>query len=111
MAFVKTHLPCSDCGSSDALSIDDAGYSKCFACDIRKNTSTSDFIVEETRVIDNTIYRPIQDRRISKATCELYKCAYSDNNLVFNYTNSAGHVVAQKIKTPDKRFSTAGKLE
>ena len=108
MAFVKTHLPCSDCGSSDALSIDDAGYSKCFACDIRKNTSTSDFIVEETRVIDNTIYRPIQDRRISKATCELYKCAYSDNNLVFNYTNSAGHVVAQKIKTPDKRFSTAG---
>jgi hypothetical protein len=49
MAFVKTHLPCSDCGSSDALSIDDAGYSKCFACDIRKNTSTSDFIVEETR--------------------------------------------------------------
>jgi hypothetical protein len=25
MAFIKTHLPCDDCGSSDARSVDDGG--------------------------------------------------------------------------------------
>lgn len=30
--WVQTHLPCPDCGSSDALSINDEGWSKCFSC-------------------------------------------------------------------------------
>jgi hypothetical protein len=36
MAFIKTHLACDDCGSSDARSVDDAGWSHCFSCDTRK---------------------------------------------------------------------------
>lgn len=30
--WVETHQPCPDCGSSDALSINSEGWSKCFAC-------------------------------------------------------------------------------
>jgi twinkle protein len=108
MTFVSTHKPCDDCGSSDALSIDDKGWSTCFACNRRKPPGGNNIVQIKPTTLDEGDYRPIQDRRISSATCKLYKAAYRGTDLVFNYTNAAGHIVAQKIKTPDKRFSTAG---
>ena len=36
MGFVKTHLPCEDCSSSDGRSVDDKGWSHCFVCETRK---------------------------------------------------------------------------
>ena len=30
--FVKFHLPCSSCGSTDALSLNEDGSTKCFSC-------------------------------------------------------------------------------
>lgn len=41
MSFIKTHLECDDCGSSDARSIDDSGWSHCFSCDTRKPVDVS----------------------------------------------------------------------
>ena len=32
MAFVKLHLPCPSCPSSDALCVDDGGRAYCFSC-------------------------------------------------------------------------------
>lgn len=32
LKFKNTHLPCPDCGSSDALAINDDGSTKCFSC-------------------------------------------------------------------------------
>lgn len=32
MAFVKLHQQCDDCGSSDALSMNEDGSSYCFSC-------------------------------------------------------------------------------
>ena len=32
MAFVKLHLPCPSCPSSDALCVDDNGRAYCFSC-------------------------------------------------------------------------------
>ena len=32
MAFVKLHLPCPSCPSSDALCVDDSGRAYCFSC-------------------------------------------------------------------------------
>ena len=31
--FVKYHLPCHECGSSDAVSVNEDGSAKCFSCD------------------------------------------------------------------------------
>lgn len=111
MAFVELHKPCSDCGSSDGLSVDDKGWSTCFVCETRTPPEDLDTIIEEkvTKPVEEVLdYKPIPDRRISSATCRLYKCAYKGDNLVFNYTNEDGHVIAQKIKTPEKKFSVSG---
>ena len=35
MPFVKTHLPCNDCGSSDGMSLNDDGWTHCFVCEAR----------------------------------------------------------------------------
>ena len=32
MSFVELHQPCPDCGSSDALSVNDDGSAFCFSC-------------------------------------------------------------------------------
>ena len=40
MDFIKTHLPCEECGSSDALSLNADGSTKCFACGEFKPNNT-----------------------------------------------------------------------
>lgn len=32
--WVQTHLPCPECSSSDAYSINDRGWGKCFSCGV-----------------------------------------------------------------------------
>lgn len=107
MPFVSTHKPCPDCGSSDALSIDDRGWSTCFSCSTRK-APEGNIVTLQQPSPDEGKYLPIQDRRISSATCRLYKLSYKGTDLVASYTNAAGHVIAQKIRTVDKKYSTAG---
>lgn len=43
MAFVKTHLPCPDCGGSDPASLNEDGSLYCFSCDklIKNHDSSS----------------------------------------------------------------------
>jgi hypothetical protein len=81
MTFVSTHKPCDDCGSSDALSIDDKGWSTCFACNRRKPPGGNNIVQIKPTTLDEGDYRPIQDRRISSATCKLYKAAYRGTDL------------------------------
>ena len=33
LKFIKYHLPCPSCKSSDALSLNEDGSAKCFSCD------------------------------------------------------------------------------
>lgn len=43
--LVRSHLPCSDCGSSDALSEYDDGHTFCFACEAH---TQGDVVTEDT---------------------------------------------------------------
>ena len=62
---IKTHQPCTSCGSSDALSVYDDGHTYCFSCEETLRE------VNEVENIDD--YRPTKpdtpwsERRISKA--------------------------------------------
>ena len=115
----KTHLPCEDCGSSDALSINTDGYSHCFNCETHKKVdgeyTPKERIVTATPLNENVIdllthkqYRTLTDRRISRETCEKYKCFLDGENIIFGYSTKEGALCATKTRTPDKNFTIQG---
>lgn len=124
MAFVQQHLPCVLCDSSDAMSIDDNGWGKCFSCSknippevLKEYNVTAVNGDTDSRVVhlpprtsptdapkkpQGVIYHGISDRKITEATCKFYGVGYRGDNLVFPYKT------ANKIKTPDKQFKIEG---
>lgn len=53
-------------------------------------------------------YRTITDRRISRETCEKYKCFSDGDSYIFGYATSDGVICATKTRTPNKDFVIAG---
>jgi twinkle protein len=90
MAFVKTHLPCESCGSSDALCINEDGSTKCFSCGEYIINNKEEKMIEPLKKytsdkssLDNqygAVYGPLIDRKISKETAQKYgvKVVYND---------------------------------
>jgi len=122
--FVKMHQPCNDCGSSDGLSINDDGWTHCFACDQRRPPESDDYATTHREIPveakqldtesknyfnDESIYRTIMERGISSDTAKTYKC-YKDmaGDYHFGYAVSDGNVIAEKVRTTDKGFRVAG---
>ena len=112
--IVEAHLPCTDCGSSDALSLYDDGGTHCFSCGkTRKKRSKvsaekKDFKDEtwdqvETQKITTKI------RGISPETFASFNYTKdsSDNHCITHY-DANGNVVAQKFRYRDKTFRWAG---
>ena len=95
MSFVKTHQPCNDCGSSNALAINEDGWTHCFACDARRGPQGDDYTPTHTEVqveakqLDtiHEIYLTIIERGISSDTAKAYKCAKEGQMYHFNYTD------------------------
>ena len=117
--WAKTHLPCDDCGSSDALSINTDGWSTCFNCETRKKVdgdyTPKERIVTATPLNSNVIdmlthkqYRTITDRNISRETCEKYRCFVDAEDIIFGYTNTEGVICATKTRFPNKNFTVQG---
>ena len=115
----QTHQPCPSCGSSDALTINSDGSSKCFSCGewkvgdnytARLTTSTKpnmnySFLSGE--------YLDIPARKINRDTCK--KLGYSIGSKdgepchIATYKTPEGETVGQKLRFKDKRFSCIGK--
>jgi len=114
--FVKTHQPCNDCGSSDGLAVNDDGWSHCFVCDVRTAPQSDDLphtnrevSVEAKQLsVTHENYVTIIERGISSDTAKAYKCAKDGQDYHFNYTDSQGHIIASKIRSPDKEFYIKG---
>jgi len=102
--FVKTHQPCSDCGSSDGLSYNDDGSSFCFVCEAYTGSQSDDYtpthreVQVEAKQLDtiHEIYLTIIERGISSDTARAYKCAKEGQMYHFNYTNDRGDIIAYK---------------
>jgi len=113
---LKTHQPCPDCGSSDALTFYDWG-TKCYSCD--KATFNQDQI-PEIKMVHNVdtkrSFRPavgwvgkISDRNISKAVAEFYGIVTNEQFYHFPYADDAGNLVAYKKRAIDeKKFIIEG---
>ena len=115
MGFVKTHQPCEDCGSSDALAINEDGSTRCFSCNaFSAGSNVSDNVIDMT--VNEESYSPAQGRHeaipsrgISAATTKKFNVVTRGLDLVFHYHAIDGDgPIAAKTKTPNKDFRTSG---
>ena len=116
LKFVKYHLPCPSCKSSDALSQNEDGSGKCFSCDeffpsLDKQTTYQTKQVEtnmqETIRELNAhggVYAKLSDRNIAKETAEKYGCTFLGEiplDKEIRTTSDAGRpIVVSKTSSP-----------
>ena len=116
MTQIKTHQPCNDCGSSDALTYyENSTY--CFSCQARhwtgddKQTQRNKMTLMSTKLVEpdgDAVSKTIVDRGITKSTCEKYGVVQDSNSHWFPYHNGNEVVAYKKRSIADKKFSTVG---
>lgn len=115
------HEPCPDCGSKDNLYRWDNGQAYCFGCERfepspyeGQDTQTKERIKTEFTPLFGEC-RSLKKRKIHQATCEKfgYRIArFKHQNVqVCDVRNEQGVLVAQKVRTKDKRFFSLGSLD
>lgn len=121
---VRTHQPCQDCGSSDALAIYEDGHTHCFSCSTTKqpakNESGNDVgtpIKKEKKlnterfngIPEDASYKSVPERGLSQKTAEFYNVKFTDEKVYFPYYNQEGNLVACKTRgTTEKTFRSDG---
>jgi twinkle protein len=105
--LVRAHLPCPDCGSSDALAEYSDGGTYCFSCEtVRKEEvieMPSEFVVGKLRSLNK--------RSISKDTCAKFGYKVGEYKgtpvqIAPYYVN--GELTAQHLRFPNKDFIWVG---
>lgn len=113
-----SHQPCPDCGSSDALIINDDGSTKCFSCE--KFTPAP-----KTRADPKTELKAyfikgrsigIPERNLTEETVKAFKYNTSEYEgrpcEIATYRNLEGEPIFQKVRFTDKKdFTMIGKFE
>jgi twinkle protein len=132
MAFVKFHQPCNDCGSSDAVGVNDDNSAWCFSCNKHfKNYGTAEVQQPDT-ITDFEVYQrnnkmeqssshystepasfnELTDRKISLATAKKFGVKSTMVNGKIDkhyYPYYNGHEFAgTKIRKPNKDFAWTG---
>jgi len=112
--FVK-HMPCDQCGSSDAHSLYDDGSTYCFACEAvtqGEGSPSGGDRMDKPKEFLEASYKDIPKRKIYEDICRKYGYqvgVYRDHPChIANYRNTKGELVAQKLRLPDKKFSVIG---
>lgn len=118
--IVRTHLPCPDCGSSDALTeYTDGTY--CFSCETyHKKDGVEQHKKQKTKApkdiipLDEMNIEALSKRGLTQATCRkfgYYTSTYGETPCqVACYFSDDGSVLGQKLRFPDKHFSVLGNL-
>jgi len=109
--FVR-HMPCDNCGSSDANSLYSDGHAFCFRC--YTHTQGNDVTVHNHQMQNVTLRgsaERLQKRQITQQTCELFKAYTDGEELRFHYYDSNGTLTGAKVKTKSKNFRTEGEVK
>lgn len=119
--IVKRHIPCPDCGSSDALCEYSDGHTYCFSCeayhhgDSQKTTASRTVKNNEVIPFASLTLDSLRARGITQETCAKYGYYKTRINgelaQVACYCDDSGAVIGQKIRFKDKRFTIRGDLE
>lgn len=118
--IARTHLPCNDCGSSDALTLYTNGSTHCFSCGVnggerpsrRTSMNETDEAPKKRLSTIQGEARPINKRHLMEETCQKWGYlvgAFKDETCqIANYRDDQGRLVAQKLRFADKRFIWTG---
>lgn len=117
--WIQTHIPCPSCGSSDAASINDRGWLRCFSCSANLKIeeggipqSRGKQVAKDKSLLPLGEYRALTKRKITEETCR--KFGYHIANFkeqpvqVANYYDESGALIAQKVRFQNKEFLTRG---
>lgn len=118
--FVKKHIHCPACSSSDAYCVDAKGNGYCYSCakEIREDGSRNIYFgggggggsgvreplgAPESGPLKSLeaggTYSPLKSHGVSRETCEFFDVKTKDSKIVFPYYNNHGSLVAQKVRT------------
>lgn len=112
---LQTHQPCPDCGSSDALTINTDGSTKCYSCDTFSPNNNNQTVTPRNSKFVHGEYQDLVKRKISEKICKLYNYEVGKhdgkNCHIASYKDKSGIVVGQKIRFPDKTFKIIGDVK
>lgn len=116
MGYVITHHPCTKCGSSDAASTNENGWVHCFSCGENYPADETSVKPKKGKVSKDLIMGIDMAegvvRGLTLATREKFRVGsakhFGHDVTVFNYFSPVGELVAQKVRTPDKKFQVLG---
>ena len=126
--FVKTHIPCPQCGSSDAAAVNADGWRHCFSCQQREyvgdsidnnvgsRTANSSTIKQQTNTkvvkLTQAPAKAIPDRKITPDTVKHYGVHVEGVSQDYPYyapgASRADQPIAIKTRLPNKVFSVSG---
>lgn len=114
----QSHQPCPDCGSSDALIINDDGSTKCYSCGKFTPSETPQDKTPETTPKDfiKGKIKEINERFLTSDSCKKYSYrvgTYKGRDVhIATYRDLDNKPVFQKIRfIDDKTFMTIGKFK
>ncbi len=113
--YIK-HVPCENCGSSDAGSMYSNGNVHCHSCKHTVFADNDNEYTKENKMPSDLLqgeYKALNARRISESTCVKYKYQVGEDQSgspiqIANYFNTNKELVGQKIRKPNKLFSFRG---
>ncbi len=119
--LVKTHEPCSDCGSSDALAVYDDGHTHCFSCGMTRFNNDAGVGItshkqtqprgsmKELEALNSMESVAVVERGITKQTMHYYGAGSDGNKYYFPYSDKDNKVVACKTRgVNEKTFGVIG---
>ena len=123
--YVKTHQPCPDCGSSDALSYYSDGNTYCFSCgqkhsdipspDYKGYDKTLSGKLHRRKSVDDMLRAGVEsdmpERGITKSTCKFFNVTKGTSDWYFPYYDSdRNHIANKKRGIKYKKFLSQGDL-
>lgn len=114
MSYTK-HLPCPDCGSSDALTSYEDGHTWCFSCETYTKEGNKTIqpakkpMNKDLNFYDTASTSSIPDRGLTSSTCLAYGVKQTRDKHYYPYYDSDGLMVAVKTRDVEhKQFSISG---
>ena len=110
--FVR-HMPCSNCGSSDANALYTDGHTFCHKCHYRTGSdgSASNHTHKMSDVELKGQATRLVSRKISEKTAELFK-TYKDGQVLRHYYYDVdGKLTGAKVRTKNKDFRCEGEVK
>ena len=106
------HVPCSNCGSSDANSLYDDGHLYCFKCNTYTPSEDSDESMQQSSTRARVELRGqavrLSKRGLPEQVCERFKIYKDGEQLLFHYFDENNRLIGTKVKTKDKQFRYEG---